>query len=529
MSEDHSRPHALSRLDWALIAVGTLILAYLLVAHIAMHAAGEVAAHTDTPAGAHPSDAPEPGGDHRGAPALWGIGIIPFIAILGAIAGFPLIRRLAHWWEHNRNRLIVALGCSAATLVYIALAEGPAAILVTLDHAIPGEYIPFIVLLFSLYVISGGINLTGDLVARPLTNTMFLAVGAGMASFIGTTGASMMLIRPLLQTNAERKHVVHTVVFFIFLVSNIGGTLLPIGDPPLFLGFIRGVDFWWTLGLWKQWLLACTVLLVIYFIIDSVAHAREKPVDVRLDEIKRHPLRLTGVINFAWLAGVVAAVAFVMPGKPFLGTAFIPPPFLREGVMLALVGLSLATTPAGVRAANKFDYHAIVEVAALFLGIFIAMQVPLAVLAEYGSALGLRESWHFFWATGMLSSVLDNAPTYVVFFETANALEPGVTRPITVIAPHLLVGISLGAVFLGAMTYIGNGPNFMVKAIAEQSGVRMPSFFGYFFKYAVVFLLPTFILVTFMLPATPAGSDADPPATIVEPAPPETPTPAPSE
>jgi Na+/H+ antiporter NhaD/arsenite permease-like protein len=440
-------------------------------------------------------------GEHPHAPEhvppMWQLGVLPFAALLGAIAILPLIPATHHWWESNLNRLGVSLTCGGLTIVYYILAKGGDSILPVLNHAIPVEYIPFIVLLFSLYVISGGINLKGDLAAHPLTNTGFLAFGAAIASFIGTTGASMLLIRPLLQTNAERKHVVHTVVFFIFLVSNVGGTLLPIGDPPLFLGFLLGVDFFWTQNLAAPWALCCVILLVIYFGWDSFLYRREDKKDIARDEREKQPLRLKGVINILWLAGVVACVATVSHEKEFFNTGFTPFPFMRELLMLGFVGLSLLTTPKGVREANHFNYAAILEVAALFVGIFIAMQVPIEVLNVMGGQLGLSEPWQFFWATGSLSSVLDNAPTYVVFFETSRSMSPELYMN-TVVRPDLLAGVSLGAVFMGAMTYIGNGPNFMVKAIAEQSHVRMPSFFGYVFKYSLPVLVPVFIVITFI-------------------------------
>lgn len=435
-------------------------------------------------------------------PAYWGIGVAPFVGILACIAALPLIPATHHWWESNRNRLIVAIAFAAAALLYYLLVEGASAIPRVLSHAIVDEYVPFIVLLFALYVISGGINLKGDLPAHPWTNTAFLAIGASIASVVGTTGASMLLIRPLLQTNAERKHVTHTVVFFIFLVSNIGGTLLPIGDPPLFLGYLRGVPFDWTLILWKEWAFCCSILLALYFVWDTIMYKREQMSSIQRDEIMRQPLRLRGWINFAWLIGVVLAVWQIVPNKALPGTSFIVFPLMREIVMLALVALSLLTTPRGVRADNKFNYAAIAEVAALFVGIFIVMQVPIAVLNAMGDQLGVEKPWQFFWATGGLSSVLDNAPTYVVFFETANAMThapgEGITELVNghFIRQDQLVGISLGAVFMGANTYIGNGPNFMVKSIAEQAGVKMPSFFGYFFKYALPILIPIFVLVT---------------------------------
>ena len=480
---------SMSALGWVAALLGAGIVAYLMYYHITHH-------------GAHG------GGGHaeHHMPALWGLGILPFVGILGSIAILPLIPATHMWWESNTNRLAIALTCAGLTVVYYVFTEGWHSVIPVLDHAIPGEYIPFIVLLFSLYVISGGINLQGDLAAHPTTNTAFIGFGALIASFIGTTGASMLLIRPLLQTNSERKHVVHTVVFFIFLVSNIGGTLLPIGDPPLFLGYLRGVDFFWTMGLWPQWLLCCIILLIVYFVWDSIAYKRETIADIRRDESEKRPLRLRGGINILWLAGIVAAVAFIVPGREVGG--FHIPPFLREAVMMALVGVSLFTTPKGVRADNQFNYAAIAEVAALFVGIFIAMQVPIAVLKASGPQIQefFNQPWHFFWASGTLSSFLDNAPTYVVFFELGKTMPAGEGvesvalggGELGAISLPLLVAVSLGSVFMGAMTYIGNGPNFMVKAIAEQSGVKMPSFFGYLVKYSIPILVPVFIVITIL-------------------------------
>ncbi len=439
-------------------------------------------------------------------PSIWSV--IPFAGLLLSIAVLPLVPATARWWEHNRNRLLVALGFSAITLAYYYLAFDQAKVFEVLKHAVIAEYFPFIVLLFSLYVITGGICLKGDLAAHPATNTAFLAVGTLIASFIGTTGASMLLIRPLLQTNSERKHVRHTVIFFIFLVSNIGGCLLPIGDPPLFLGYLKGVPFFWTLGLWKEWASLSIVLLAVYYVWDTMAYRHETPRDVVRDELERIPLSLRGKRNLPLLLGVVLCVAFVKPGAAFLELgfpAFAAPliPFLREGLMLLLVGLSLIMTSRQVRRDNQFNYHSIIEVAALFIGIFICMQAPIEILRANGSALApyLSSPARFFWATGVLSSFLDNAPTYVVFFETAASMTPddapGVLRLAdgTTIMPAMLTAISLAAVFMGANTYIGNGPNFMVKSIAEQSGVKMPGFFG-FMAYSAAILIPLFVLVT---------------------------------
>ena len=377
-----------------------------------------------------------------------------------------------------------------------------------LDHAIMQEYIPFIVLLFSLYTISGGIRIEGDLAAKPSTNCVFLSIGAVLASFVGTTGAAMLLIRPLLETNHQRRHVAHTVVFFIFVVCNCGGCLLPIGDPPLFLGYLKGVDFLWTMwNLWLPWLCVNAALVVAYYLLDRCwFYRRETGVDIARDETRVRPLTVSGLWPNVWLLiGVVLSVALLDPTKRVPGTDWYPWVYVREIVQIALVALSLSLGSPRIRAANAFNYHAIVEVAALFLGIFICMQPAIEILHVQGPTLGLVTPAEFFWATGSLSSVLDNAPTYVVFFETADASfsEPlaslvSRTDPSGMEARQTLVGISLGAVFMGAMTYIGNGPNFMVRAIAEQSGVRMPSFFGYVLRYSIPVLIPIFAVATIL-------------------------------
>jgi Na+/H+ antiporter NhaD/arsenite permease-like protein len=331
-------------------------------------------------------------------------------------------------------------------------------------------------------VIAGGIRLRGDLEATPLVNTAFLATGTAVASVVGTTGASMLLIRPLLQTNQERTRVRHTVVFFIFLVSNIGGMLTPLGDPPLFLGYLQGVPFTWTLRLWPHWLLMSVALLGLYYLWDSRHHARESTSSLRRDRTRIEPLRISGGLNALWLAGVVAAVAFL--GAP-----------LREGAIVALAAVSLWRTPREIRRANRFTSYPMVEVTVLFLGIFLTMIPALELLHERGGELGVRAPWQFFWATGTLSSFLDNAPTYLTFL----ALAQGMGMPAEVVGvPHLiLAAISVGAVAMGANTYIGNAPNFMVKAIAEEAGVRMPSFVGYM-AYSGGVLLPLFLLVTLL-------------------------------
>jgi len=451
-------------------------------------------------------------------PAYWAV--IPFVGILLSIAVLPLIPATSHWWEHNKNKLTVALILSVVTLAYYGFLHpggvpdhllesgtsvaGWSTIKAVFVNAILSEYVPFIILLFSLYVISGGINLKGDLPAHPGTNCLFLGAGAVLASLIGTTGSAMVFIRPLLATNAERRNKVHTVIFFIFIVCNAGGLLLPIGDPPLFLGYLRGVPFLWTLRLWPYWLAANGALLLLYFIWDTIAYRREPSRSIALDESRVQPLRLTGKINLLLILGVVFSVGLIVPGEPFLGTGFVPPLFFREAVMLLFVVASLRLTEASARYWNRFNYTAIAEVAALFFGIFICMQVPIEILHARGPSLGLSSPLAFFWASGGLSSFLDNAPTYVVFFETAISLPVQTGVGLLTLAGGreimlpFLTAVSLGSVLMGANTYIGNGPNFMVKSIAEQSGVKMPSFFGYM-GYSIGILVPIWIVFSFVL------------------------------
>jgi Na+/H+ antiporter NhaD/arsenite permease-like protein len=463
--------------------------------------------HHPAPAAGHATTSPPPAT------------VLPFALLLAAIAVLPLTRRLSHWWEHNSSKLLVAGLLGLVTLAYYTFfhrqpvelhfpahalidpaAAGPSwnTAATVLANALLAEYVPFIVLLFALYCITGGVRIEGDLQATPTVNAAFLGIGALAASFIGTTGAAMLLVRPLLETNKERRLVAHTLVFFIFMVCNTGGCLLPIGDPPLFLGYLEGVDFLWTLSLWKPWLVANGLLLAVYWLWDTfLAQPRERAADIIRDVRTAGPLKISGLWpNALLLAGVIAAVALLDPSKPVPGTAWHPWIYLREAVLLALVGLSLACGSREVRRLNGFTYGAILEVAALFVGIFICMQPALALLDEHGASLGIDSPLAFFWATGALSSVLDNAPTYLVFFKTAQSL-PADGATMAGVDVGRLAAISLGAVFLGAMTYIGNGPNFMVKAIAEQAGVKMPSFFGYML-YSFGVLLPIFALVSFL-------------------------------
>lgn len=400
--------------------------------------------------------------------------VLPFVAMLLAIAVLPLWTPT--WWERNRNKMLLSAALGLPVLVLYLLRD-PGALL----H-MGEDYISFIALLAGLFVISGGVLLRGDLVATPAVNTGFLAVGAVLASIVGTTGASMLLIRPVLQTNRERRHTVHTVMFFIFLVSNVGGMLTPLGDPPLFLGYLEGVPFTWTLRLWPHWLFMTGVLLIAYFVWDSLAYTREMLGALRRDRAEVEPLRVSGGLNALWLLGVVGAVALLRAP-------------LREIAIVALATLSLWRTPGAVRRANGFTAGPMVEVAVLFFGIFLTMVPALELLRLRGAELGVRAPWQFFWVTGTLSSFLDNAPTYMTFLALAQGLK--LSPEVVGVPEAILAAISVGAVAMGANSYIGNAPNFMVKAIAEEAGVKMPSFLGYM-AYSGAVLIPLFVAVTFV-------------------------------
>ena len=437
-------------------------------------------------------------GPAANAPGL--LAAIPFCLLLLCIAILPLFHGTYHWWEKNRNKLLISVTLAGVTLLYYfhEADVGLPTVLHVLEHAILDEYLPFIVMLFSLYTISGGIRWEIRMYARPAVNTLILMVGTVLASFIGTTGASMLLIRPLLEVNEYRKYKLHTVLFFIFLVANIGGSLLPLGDPPLFIGFLRGGPFLLTLTLIPYWAWCAGFLLGTYFVLDTFVYRYESVPEIHPailpDGTRGKLLHMEGKLNFLWLALVVLSLALLVPDKPFLHTNWIVPKYLRIFALLGITALSWITTQRSIRAKNEFNFIAIGEVAFLFIGIFICMMPPLEILQIRGAELGLSKPWHFFWATGLLSSFLDNAPTYAIFFETALSLEgKGATLP----SDTLLIPISIGAVFMGALTYIGNGPNFMVKSIAENYGLKMPSFFGYLF-YSSLILIPLFLAVTWV-------------------------------
>jgi len=406
---------------------------------------------------------------------LWSL--LPFVAMLACIAVLPLIPATSHWWERNSSQLTVALILAVPTTLWMFWKAGSGPLI---DTGI--EYFQFICLLFSLYVVSGGIHLAGDIRATPRNNTIFLAIGGVLASFIGTTGAAMLLIRPLLATNRERVNKVHTVLFTIFIVANCGGLLTPLGDPPLFLGFLNGVPFTWTLNLWKEWAFVLGILLLSYYSFDRLYYASEPKLAIEEDNEDIEPLRLHGAINLLFFAAIICSVAFlpswdaeaIIEGHAH-GTELVP---WREIVMLIAVGLSLTIGNKKVRyEENSFQWSPIAEVAALFIGIFVTMAPALRVLEEVAPSLPLNRGT-FFVFTGSLSSILDNAPTYMTFFGMAKTLGGDGTL-IAGVPEAYLIPISLGAVLCGAITYIGNGPNFMVKSVAEADGVEMPSFGRY--------------------------------------------------
>ena len=425
--------------------------------------------------------------------------MIPFGLMLLTIAVAPLL--VNDWWESNRHKLAVALLLAIPTGVFLIMGGMEH----ELEHQLFGDYIPFIILLLSLYVITGGIHLSGDIKAKPWVNTVFLAVGWLLASIMGTTGAAMLLIRPLLMTNQQRKYKVHTVLFFIALVANCGGLLTPLGDPPLFMLFLRGASFGWFVSMLPQWLFTGAILLLIYYALDSYYYnKKEHWTALSADHREQIPLCLKGKTNFLYLLCVVFAVAVINPGMiPEMAAADAPMwlKYMREIVLLSLMAMSLYTTKHEVRYdMNKFSWGPIVEVAVLFLGIFVTMTPALAFLNENAAVLGLSETWQFYYATGALSSFLDNTPTAVAFHSVATGLTPEQMlafggNMVAGVPEVLLKAISIGSVFFGAMTYIGNGPNFMVKAIAEENGIKMPSFFGYMLQFSLMVLLPVYILV----------------------------------
>jgi Na+/H+ antiporter NhaD/arsenite permease-like protein len=416
---------------------------------------------------------------------------IPFVVMLLCIAIGPLA--FEHWWEQNKNKLLVSL-VLGIPVVILMTTRG---MLHNVEHQILFDYIPFIVLLGALFIITGGIHLEGDIEAKPSINTLFLAIGGILASFMGTTGAAMLLIRPIIKTNIERKYKVHTILFFIAIVANAGGMLTPLGDPPLFLLYLRGAPFAWFFNLAPQWIFVLSILLIIYYLTDKFYHKKESPASIKADHELIVPIKLKGNLNFLWLAGVVLAVAFLNQQYIHKIHDNLYFSFIREATIVLMAVLSLVFTNKKMRyESNKFTWAPIIEVAFLFLGIFITMVPALVYLEQNAKSFGLNEPFQFYYATGLLSSFLDNAPTAVSFHNLALGLvsDPNAPGLVAHIPEVMLKSISLGAVFFGAMTYIGNGPNFMVKAIAEENKISMPSFFGYILKFSLIVLLPVYVV-----------------------------------
>jgi len=471
-------------------------------AKASLHEAGSADAAHDTSAGDHGHGHPNLG---ETLP-LWSC--IPFAFMLLSIAICPLI--MPEFWHHHFGKISGFWAAGLAVPFLIAF-KGNA--VYEILHIVLADYIPFIILLWSLYTVSGGILLRGTLRGTPIVNTIILIIGTLLASWMGTTGAAMLLIRPFLRANDYRKNRTFMVVFFIFLVANVGGSLTPLGDPPLFLGFLHGVSFFWTFKILPHMLTVVCILLVIYFILDTY-HYRKEGVSAPEEEGVKEPLKLEGIHNFLFLGGIVGAV--LMSGIVdwgeinTLGIHRSIQDWVRDSLLILMGILSLVTTPIKIRDDNDFTWFPIIEVAYLFIGIFITM-IPCLLILKAGSqgALafltnGVTQPIHYFWVTGALSSFLDNAPTYLTFFNSAlGAFYSGMTEgqavPLLMTENSIyLKAISAGAVFFGACSYIGNAPNFMVRSISEEAGTPMPSFFGYILKYALIFLIPVFVIVTFV-------------------------------
>jgi Na+/H+ antiporter NhaD/arsenite permease-like protein len=437
---------------------------------------------------------------------------LPFTGLLLTIAAGPTL--FAGLWHAHYGK--IAALWAALAFVPIALIYGIATAMEALTHALLGEFLSFIVVLFALYTVAGGILVTGSLRGTPLVNTAMLAFGACIASIVGTTGAAMILIRPVIRANAERKYRVHVIVFFIILVANVGGALTPLGDPPLFIGFLRGVDFFWTAQhLWLQTAIVVALVLAIFLIVDASLQRGEQ---TRATETGTEPLRVRGVVNLALIALVICAILLSAAWKPgvsfsLFGTKLELQNLARDGALIVIAFASLWLTPEEHRAANGFTWEPIAEVAKLFAAIFVAITPVLAMLqaghrGPFAALLtavtmndGQPHQVAYFWLSGILSAFLDNAPTYLVFFELAGGNAAELMGPLA----GTLAAISMGAVYMGALSYIGNAPNFMIYAIAEERGIRMPSFLAYF-AWASLILFPLFLLLTF-LPVAPMFPD----------------------
>lgn len=423
--------------------------------------------------------------------------LIPFVIMLLSIAIMPLIAPRA--WSRNINKLLFVLIISIPTAIMLSRAG----LSENLKHQMLYDYIPFIALLAALYVVTGGIHIHYSTTPTPVVNAAIMFIGYGLASVVGTTGAAMLLIRPLLEINRDRQYKIHTILFFIAMVANCGGVLTPLGDPPLFLLYLRGAEFSWFQTLFPQWAFVGSILLAAYLVIDTYIWKRKEVIGVRprSENEEDEPIKISfsGAINLFFLSAILLSVAFINPAEiPAMEAEDAPwyMRFLREVVLFTILLCSVITTGKRVRKLNHFSWEPIIEVAILFIGIFVTMTPALLYLNENASSLGITEPMQFFFASGVLSSFLDNAPTAVAFHTVAKGLPIAEGTPLMADVPiPMLTAIALGSVLFGAMTYIGNGPNFMVKAVAENEGVRMPSFFGYIFKFSLIILLPTYILM----------------------------------
>ena len=415
--------------------------------------------------------------------------LIPFVLQLLCIAILPLTK-LEEWWENNLHKLYVSLILGVPVGIWLCI-NGMSH---ELEHQMIYDYVPFILLLMALFVTTGGICIKGDLKATPLTNTIILAIGWVLASFMGTTGAAMLLIRLLIQTISQRKYKVHTILFFIAIVANCGGLLTPLGDPPLFLLFQKGAEFTWFFSLTPQWATTGLLLLLTYFCMDSYYYKKEPAEALAADEAEQRSIRVGGLINIFWLLCVICSTMFINSKYiPAMGEHDAPfyIKLLREWAFIAIIILSMVTTKKSTRIANNFSWTPILEVACVFCGIFATMTPALMFLENMKEQIQqvLSQPWQYVYCTGILSAFLDNAPTAMVF----NSMAPSTVLP--GLADEIYLGaVSMGAVFFGALTYIGNGPNFMVKSIAEQSGIKMPSFFGYMIKFSLIICLPIYII-----------------------------------
>lgn len=478
-------------------------------------AAAETDAHNaaDPHANTHASTGHEDG--HHGNKEHWQnldtgmvlLNILPFVSLLLMIAILPLVPKVDHWWHQNKNKLTVSLICA---VIGVSLYLMPTGDWHKVLHVYM-EYAAFIMLLASLFIISGGIHISGPFAGFPHVNTAFLAIGAVLANVMGTTGASMLLIRPLITANKNREHKTHIIVFFIFIVANCGGLLTPLGDPPLYLGFLRGVPFAWTLNLIQEWFFMVGFLLLAFHILDSIMFTRE---ELATRESLTHAvqeraegkrLKIDGAFNLLFLGlivGVILTSGYVV--HPYfkahygLGNADMAAQGFQVIAMGLITGISFYLTSDKIRKQNSFSFEPIGEVACIFVGIFGAMIPALTILEAKGGSLPLTEPWQYFWVTGLLSGFLDNAPTYLTYVTLAASKTGWPTAPLgdfVANEPHLLAAISAGAVFMGALTYIGNGPNFMVKTIAEHSNIKMPSFGGYML-WSFGFMMPMLVIAT---------------------------------